>query len=688
MPAIKLDKFQGLIPRLTNKLLPDRNAQTAENLDLLSGRLQPLEEPNVVESAIGASQISAYLWRRNSSSEWLTWAYDVDVVKGPIADDDKERIYYIENGTMKVTGWDGAKETRNVGLSTPSAPTVAAAWRFDPGSQLDITSQTINTLWNGAASSSDTTSDETDDSYTYERIADNRIVVKFKFPAASYPQVSVALAGGGGISWYKSAVSWKVGVKADGSNWTWTTSYGSDIQGDSWTLSDGDGTYATLTIEKVTITGRYSNFNYDSGAVNETIDVDNSEYTLNLTLKLDYTAGDVSTGYRYYVQTFVDDWGEEGPASDISGIVEVLQGQKVTVTLPGATPAGENISHRRIYRSAAGTEEDEFFYVTQVVEATGSYVDGLADAELSEVMPQFKNPESGMAGLVVMPGGWMAAFKGKTLYFTAPWLPYTWPTQYELTFEWDIVAICPSENDLIVMTTGHPYVVTGSHPENLTQTKIMQNQACVAKRGVAQVGDRVLYPSPDGLVAVEGGEARLITEKFYRKEDWDALTPANLIAACYDKKYHGWSGANSIIFDFDEGLSAITTTDEQTTGVHQDIQDDALYLIQGTDIVEWRGGTDKLKLTWRSKEFQLSKCYDWKCCRIISDSYPIDGSGEELTLKLYANNSLVQTTEIFSEDIRMLQIMRPERIWSIQVESYNPIDEIIIATSVEALKRA
>ena len=252
-----------------------------------------------------------------------------------------------------------------------------------------------------------------------------------------------------------------------------------------------------------------------------------------------------------------------------------------------------------------------------------------------------------------------------------------------------MVAICPSENDLVVMTTGHPYIVTGSHPENLTQTKLMQKQACVAKRGVTQVGHRVLYPSPDGLVAVEGGQARLITEKFYRKEDWDDLTPANLIAACYDKKYHGWSGSNSIIFDFDEGLSAITTTDETTTGLHEDIQEDKLYLIQGTDIVEWRGhATDKLKLTWRSKEFQLSKCYDWKWIRVISDDYPADGSGEELTVKLYANNTLVQTRELFTEDAIQLLMMRPERIWSIQVESYNAIDEIIIATSMEALRRA
>ena len=109
MPAIKLHRFKGLIPRLTNKELPDRNAQTAQNVCLLSERLQPIEDHGA-GTDIGASKISAYLWRRNSGSEWLSWTTDVDVVKGPIADDDKERVYYIDNGTMKVTGWDGAKE--------------------------------------------------------------------------------------------------------------------------------------------------------------------------------------------------------------------------------------------------------------------------------------------------------------------------------------------------------------------------------------------------------------------------------------------------------------------------------------------------------------------------------------------------------------------------------------------------
>ena len=662
MPAIKLDKFEGIVPRVTDKLLPERAAQTAQNVDLLSGRLQPFEDVGTA-TAIGASKISAYLWRRNSSSEWLTWTTDVDVVKGPIADDTKERIYYIDNGTMKVTGWTTEKVTRNVGLSTPSKPTIAKEWYFAL-SKVTLT----DWIYQGGIKTDEQTCTlisavRNEDEITYTFRSD--LLGDVGLPREAYAQLHIADPTGTGTP-AESTIPTDAHMADQDRN---------NIYVDTVPLLSGGVQYGTFQV--VNQTGRIINWNPWTS-------VGQSEITL--TCKLNYKKP--STQYQYYVQTFVDDWGQEGPASAISDRIEWIPGEKITVTLPGATPAGENIAYRRIYRSAAGTSEDEFFFVAEQAHGTGTYVDALTDAELGEVMPQFKNPDSGMSGLIVMPGGYMAAFKGKTIYFTEPWMPYTWPAQYEVTIDYNVVAIHASGNDIIVMTTGTPYIITGSHPELTTVTRLMQKQACVSKRGVTQVGHMVLYPSPDGLVGVEGGQARLLTEKFYRKEDWAALTPENLIAACYDKKYHGWSGSKSIIFDFDEELSAITTTDEQTTGLHEDIQTDSLYLIQGTDIVQWRGAATFLKTTWRSKEFQLAKCFDWKCCRIISDSYPIDGSGEELTLKLYANNVLVQTTEIFNDDIRMLAIMRPERIWSIQVETYNPVDEIIIATSIEALKKA
>jgi len=685
MPAIKLDKFQGIMPRVTDKLLPDRAAQTAENLDLLSGRLQPIEEPVVAQGSIGASQISAYLWRRNNTSEWLTWPYDVDVVKGPIADDDKERIYYIENGTMKVTGWDTVKETRALGLSSPSKPTTANVRLFNP-SLITCTKYTQNDVSWG--SQNDSGSEPTASLVSYYYGSDGEMILRYKVAAKQWPSMD------GGITWvtYSSlSRTWSLFTISGAGTLPSSGDYFDDMQEGSIDLLDGTEKYGELSVSDISISGRSVNWKYESGYIGgatfwQRVTPLVSEYYVTYTCRMSYT--ERSTRYQYYVQTFVDDWGHESPPSSISALYESQPGMKTTVTLPGTTPAGENISKRRIYRSAAGTSEDEFFFLAEVDESTSTYIDNLDNSELGEVMPLFKNPESGMDGLIVMPGGFLAAFKGKTIYFSEPWLPYTWPTQYDLTIDYDVVALHASGNDIIVMTNGTPYIITGSHPELLTITRLMQKQSCVAKRGVTQVGSMVLYPSPDGLVGVSGGQAKLLTEKFYRKEDWDDISPSGLIAKCYDKKYHGWSGANSIIFDFDEGLSAITTTDETATGLHEDLQNDALYLIQGTDIVEWRGGSDKLKMTWRSKEFQLSKCYDWKVCRVISDSYPVDGSGEELTMKLYANNVLVLTREIFDNNAFQLPVMRPERIWSVEVEAYNAIDEIIIATSMSALKGA
>jgi len=697
MSGIRLTKFNGIRPRVAPKLLEEQMGQTAENTRLVSGRLECIKKPKT-EATIAASQNSLYRWYRNSSSEWLTWASaGIDVVRGPIADDQYERIYYTGDGTagaepLKVTGWDGSKETRNVSMSIPSAPTVAKSFLFDVLNQLKLRAKT--SYYIAGVGLYDNDSGESDDAelLTFARNSDDSFIVRFKFPAASYASVSIASSPA--AAWGAN-VSFCLGCKADGSAWSWQLGftagtpdvyvYGSLVD-KTFSLSDDGEEYGTLAVKSVGISNRSVDYNMINATSVDWITPHISEYEVALTCKIDYSAAFLSTKYMYYVQSFVDDWEQEGPVSDISGLVTRNPGEKITITLPGATPGGVNIEKRRIYRSAAGTSTDNFYFLAEVDESTGTYVDALTDSALSEAMPDFKNPEVGMSGLIVMPGGWCAAFKDKTMYCSEPFLPFSWPSEYELTFEYDIVALAPSGNDIIVMTTGNPYLVGGSHPELLTQTRLMLNQSCISKRGVCQVGRVVVYPSPDGLVVVQGSRADVATKPFYSKEDWEALTPTSLVAEVYDKRYHGWASGGSIIFDFDEKRAAVTTTTETALGVFNDLQTDALFYTQGTSIKEWDAGTDNLAMTWRGKEFLFPRPFAPRVCRILSDSYPADDSGEELTLKLYAEGVLVATREVFSGDAFLLPKLRPERVWSFSVTAYDSIDEVALVTAMEELR--
>ncbi len=71
---------------------------------------------------------------------------------------------------------------------------------------------------------------------------------------------------------------------------------------------------------------------------------------------------------RYYVCTFVNSWGAEGPPSPTSNQIEWRTGQTVSLTSLPAVPSGSyNITHRRIYRVNTGsTGITDFQFVTEV----------------------------------------------------------------------------------------------------------------------------------------------------------------------------------------------------------------------------------------------------------------------------------------------------------------------------------
>lgn len=99
MPSIYVKQFGGLIPQLANRLLPDNNAQTASNLKLVSGELRPLRKPKSVSTPTNAFPATTVFQARNgSSSAWLTWQADVDVVRAPLPAEVESRYYWSGEG--------------------------------------------------------------------------------------------------------------------------------------------------------------------------------------------------------------------------------------------------------------------------------------------------------------------------------------------------------------------------------------------------------------------------------------------------------------------------------------------------------------------------------------------------------------------------------------------------------------
>lgn len=97
----KRDRFSGIAPAVSARLLADQFAQTAENIDFESGRLAPISgNSSSVHTLQNGSRRSIFYYR---STNWLEWTADsVKAVPGPIPNDTNERLYFTGDGYPKI----------------------------------------------------------------------------------------------------------------------------------------------------------------------------------------------------------------------------------------------------------------------------------------------------------------------------------------------------------------------------------------------------------------------------------------------------------------------------------------------------------------------------------------------------------------------------------------------------------
>ncbi len=645
---IDIPSFKGIIPRTAPKLLPEEAAQTADNVDLLSGRLSTIKDSSAV-TTISASQTTLYKY----GSTWLTWEEDVDVIRGPINEDEYERIYYTgdDDGKLKVRGTFGERDAE---VTQPAAITSTAATK-------KFVSTTPTCLGYGGASFGSVacahiSTVETDNGFRY----------KYRYPG-QYTDAGGAISGCL-LTTYQLTIP-------EGSVPSTLSCNINTINGQTLDIEDDNNEkYASF---QVTSTKKSNtDDSYSPAGATATIKPHDIEFKVNM----NYIGFEDSF---YYVRSAVLTDGSEGPPSELSPMVTRRAGEEITITMSDLS-AVTNIDVQRIYRSASGTKEDDFFFLAEVSKSTTSYVDDVRDSELAESIPAYGNPPDDLVGLISLPGGFWAAFKGQDLYFSEPFLPHIAPTKYNMTVDYDIVGLGVSGNDLIVCTEGNPYLVSGSHPSVLTQTKLMLNQSCISKRSICQVGRNVLYASPDGMVMVRGGSGELITEKFYTRTQWQALNPSSMQCEVRDKKLYAFTSSDSFIMDFDEGIGALTTITQSVDGLYSDLEDDILYYIDGTALESWETSATDLLITWKSKRFKFQKPVNWSCARVIADSYSAV-VGDETKLLIYANGVLVHTQICTSEAAFRIPDYRPEMEWSLEVQAKTNVDRIVVSTSMEEI---
>lgn len=368
---------------------------------------------------------------------------------------------------------------------------------------------------------------------------------------------------------------------------------------------------------------------------------------------------------------------ESAPA-EASPQIDVRLGQSVTLSSFAAAPAGYNTTHRRIYRATSGV----FLFVDEITIAASSYNDTVTAESLGEELPSLTwlPPPADLKGLINLPGGIMAGFVGRDVYFCDPYRPHAWPIQYQQSLDYPVVGLGRIDTTLIVLTTGTPYLIQGSSPDSMVVVKSELQQACVSKRSIVSAGPAVLYASPDGLVSLAPSGSRVITEQYFTRDQWQAFfKPDSIHAYMHDMKYVAFydNGVVAGGFIYDMTTGQLVLHDVYAEAGYQDLQIDKLFLAFADRTVKvWQAGSAK-SYVWRSKKFTMPKVMGLSCAQIEAEAYPV-------TLKFYADNTLMFTKVVADrEAFRLPPTMA--RDWEVQVEGNTEVFSIAAAQSMEEL---
>jgi hypothetical protein len=575
MAGYKLQTFSGIRPRLPDSRLSEGEASLAENCDFAYGELRNTKGGFLLQSL----QNDAGSIYTEDGLSFYTWTGDVDAVRSPLANDKFSRMYYTGDGGMKVAS--------RLGTRINGGP---------PGS-----SYVVGVPRPGTA------------------------------PALSVSQLALTTA----TMTFTHQFHWEYGgVKYQEQNVTPNSaSYGDSV---TLTFSDpparaADTPEAAYPVYRVTAKTTQTQVQvFDVYTANSSLVAANQAYVATIgdtgqgagyTVKISANQVEATKETRAYVYTYVNSYGEEGPPSD-PGVITLTPAQTVQVSVQRDSVALNYapITEIRVYRTPTGSSIAQYFYVGTIVTAGGSgvftFADNVRGEQLNEPLSSFNYypPDPALQGLMSLPNGILAAWKGNELHFSEAYKPWAWPPGYVKTLPNGIVGGIVYGAGALVTTRAQPYLVSGVSPDSMTTSKINVDQAGVSKRSIAVVDGSVIYASHDGLVVVSGGSASLAQgQKFFTRDVWRQRYAAGLSSmhfSSWDGRLVAFSSAGTFrpfmirLDEADGTMTELPSFVAKCAFVSQ--LSDQMYYAHDSKIYQFNGGND-LQTTWASREIVIPR---------------------------------------------------------------------------------
>jgi hypothetical protein len=131
MTLLSVKAFNGLKPVIKPRLLPDGNAQVAQNVRLISGSIEPLRGTTTLKATTVANPKTIYRFGSSGaeSQNWLEFANDTDLMRSPVPNDQFDRLYWADGITAPRYAANGnVGSSYQLGIPAPSASPALSAF--------------------------------------------------------------------------------------------------------------------------------------------------------------------------------------------------------------------------------------------------------------------------------------------------------------------------------------------------------------------------------------------------------------------------------------------------------------------------------------------------------------------------------------------------------------------------------
>lgn len=385
----------------------------------------------------------------------------------------------------------------------------------------------------------------------------------------------------------------------------------------------------------------------------------------------------------YYTYTYVTDKGEESAPGPVSAELVLKTDATVNIASIAAPPSGNyGINRIRIYRTQTGLSGDaEFFFLREIASTLNATTDDRR--ALGEVIPSdgWLVPPADLHDLTPMWNGMLAGITVNSVRFCVAYKPYAWPIAQEvLPPDAKPVALAVYGQQMLVLTTGRPVLVTGSTPDALDQQPLEFNQACVSSRSAVGMGHGAVWACPDGLAYYGQAGAKLLTAGLMTRDDWQAVKPETIVGGIYEGMYFGTyevAGVKKAFLIDPLNPAGLYSLDVGYTATFFDHLQDQLYVLDGASVKKWDAGATAMTATFKSG-VTVTPFLSLSCAKVIADTYPC-------TVKFWSQGVLAHTQVVADAKPFRLPTGFRGTDWQVEVSTANPVQALMLGSSMKDL---